>query len=83
MTTMKIVGDHFRYPFRLSDIIGGSRGGRNGRMHPPVEIIQFHAVFGKFWQNRALGPPSRGLAPNLGEILDPPLDISEIGYDLK
>ena len=28
-------------------------------------------------------PPPRGLAPNHGEILDSPLDISEIGYDLK
>ena len=38
------------------------------------KFFQFHAVFGKIWQNRMLAPPSRRVAPpHLGEILDMPL----------
>ena len=38
------------------------------------KFFQFHAVFGKFWQNRMLAPPPPGSwRPLLGEILDPPL----------
>ena len=35
---------------------GGSKGG--ARDAPPREpkFFQFHAVFGKIWQNRMLGP---------------------------
>ena len=38
------------------------------------KFFQFHAVFGEIWQNCLLSPPG-GLAPHLGEILDPPLDM--------
>ena len=49
--------------------LGGTRG-----MRTPwgSKFFKFHAVFGKFWQNRMLAPPGE-LAPLLGEILDPPL----------
>ena len=36
-------------------------------------FFQFHAVFGKIWQNRMLVPPLGSWRPLLGEILDPPL----------
>ena len=39
---------------------------------PGSKFFQFHAAFGKFWQNRMFAPPGE-LAPLLGEILDPPL----------
>ena len=44
--------------------------------HPPwgSKFFQFHAVFGKFWQNRMLAPPLGSWCPLLGEILDPPLN---------
>ena len=38
------------------------------------KFFQFHAVFGKIWQNRMLAPPLESWCPHLGEILDPPLD---------
>ena len=52
---------------------GGSKGGAS--LAPPgSKFFQFHAVFGKFWQNRMLAPPTPvGWRPHLGEILDPPL----------
>ena len=37
------------------------------------KFFQFHAVFGKIWQNRMLAPPLESWRPLLGEILDPPL----------
>ena len=37
------------------------------------KFFQFHAVFGKFWQNHMLAPPLVSWRPLLGEILDPPL----------
>ena len=37
------------------------------------KFFQFHAVFGKIWQNRMLAPPLGSWRPLLGEILDPPL----------
>ena len=40
-----------------------------------VKYFQFHAIFGKIWQNRMLAPPE-GWRPHLGEILDPPLCTS-------
>ena len=50
------------------------------------KFFQFHAVFGKFWQNRMLAPPE-SWRPLLGEILDPPLinmikviEWSEVGF---
>ena len=43
---------------------GGSKGGREGRAPLPLIFFQFHAVFGKFWQNRMLAPP--------GELAPPP-----------
>ena len=45
--------------------------GRKGRA-PGSKFFQFHAVFGKFWQNRMLAA-SEGWRPHPGEILDPPL----------
>ena len=39
---------------------------------PESKFFQFHAVFGKIWQNHMLAPPGE-LAPLLGEILYPPL----------
>ena len=43
-------------------ISGGSKGGRKGRAPPPPgsKFFQFHAVFGKNWQNRMLATPPRG-----------------------
>ena len=54
---------------------GGSKGGREERSSPPrgSKFFQFHAVFGKFWQNRMLTPPLEGWRSHLGEMLDPPL----------
>ena len=37
------------------------------------KFFQFHAVFGKIWQNRMLAPPLGSWRPLPGEILDPPL----------
>ena len=37
---------------------GGSKGGARGT--PRSKFFQFHAVFGKIWQNRMLAPPPRG-----------------------
>ena len=44
---------------------------------PQSKLFQFHAVFGKFWQNRMLVPPPspEGWRSNLGEIMEPPLLI--------
>ena len=40
------------------------------------KFFQFHAVLGKIWQNYMLAPPPpEGWRPNLGEILDPPLNM--------
>ena len=41
-------------------ISGGFRGGAGGARPPPPpapKFFRFHAVFGKFWQNRMLAPP--------------------------
>ena len=41
---------------------------------PRSKFFQFHAGFGKFWQNHMLAPPLLGSWRLLsGEILDPPL----------
>ena len=41
------------------------------------KFFQFHAVFGKIWQNRMLAPPPlESWRPLLGEILDPPLLVT-------
>ena len=34
---------------------------------PGSKFFQFHAVFGKFWQNRMLAPPLESWYPLLGE----------------
>ena len=53
---------------------GGSKGAQGTRAPSGgSKFFQFHAVFGKFWQNRMLAPPWGVGAPLLGEILDPPL----------
>ena len=56
-------------------IIGGSRGGREGRTPPPgrpnsFDFMQFSGKFGVFT------PPLEGSRPPLGKILDPPLIIA-------
>ena len=45
---------------------GSGEGGREGRVPSPPgsKFFQFHAVFGKIWQNRILAPP--------GELAPPP-----------
>ena len=55
--------------------VAGLKGGtRDARPSPwGSKFFQFHAVFGEIWQNHMLAPPSRVGAPDLGEILDPPL----------
>ena len=60
--------------FENKDIIGGSRGGREGRTPPPgrpnsFDFMQFSGKFGVFT------PPLEGSRPPLGKILDPPLDM--------
>ena len=55
-------------------IIGGSRGGREGRTPPPgrpnsFDFMQFSGKFGVFT------PPLEGSRPPLGKILDPPLSM--------
>ena len=64
------------YVLACTVISGGSKGGRRGRAPPPwgSKFFRFHAVFGKFWQNRMLAPPG-SWRPLLGEILDLPLVI--------
>ena len=63
-------------------IIGGSRGGREGRTPPPgrpnsFDFMQFSGKFGVFT------PPLEGSRPPLGKILDPPLVmLSENPYYL-
>ena len=47
--------------------------GVRGTPSPRPKFFQFHAVFGKIWQNRMLAPPLGSWRPLLGEILDPPL----------
>ena len=42
---------------------------------PGSKFFQFHAVFGKIWQNHMLAPPPESWRPLLGEILDPPLKL--------
>ena len=55
----------------ISGTIGGSRGGREGRVPPPPQaskIFWFHAVFGKIWPNCMLAPlppPHPGVSPQL------------------
>ena len=49
---------------------GGSKVPRAPR---GSKFLQFHSVFGEFWQNRMLAPPLGSSRPLLGEILDPPL----------
>ena len=41
----------------------------------PSKFFQFHAVFGRIWQNYVftLPPPPHGSHPHLGEIMDPHL----------
>ena len=47
---------------------GGSKGGRRGRAPPwGPKFSQFHAVFGKIWQNRMLAPPWGVGAPSSGK----------------
>ena len=64
---------HTSYYFEL---VSGGSVARPSPSPSPVDPIffQFHAVFGKIWQNHMLAPPPpEGWRPHLGEILDPPL----------
>ena len=46
---------------------GGSKGARGTRAPPGPKFFQFHAVFGKIWQNRMLAPPRGVGAPSSGK----------------
>ena len=48
-------------PFVSHNAVADLRGGA-GDAPPPggSKFFRFHAVFGKFWQNRMLAPPPRG-----------------------
>ena len=63
--------EHSSVILTISTIVisGGSKGGARDASPPRSKFFQFHAFFGKIWQNRML-------APLLGEILDPPLVIA-------
>ena len=56
---------------------GGSKGGREGRTPPPSasKFFQFHAVFGRIWQNCVFTPP-----PLEGSRPPPPLGKSWIRH---
>ena len=54
---------------KTKETSGGSKGGRP----PGSRFFQFHAVFGKIWQNRMIASPGR-IDAHLGEILYPPLE---------
>ena len=59
-------------PISVADLREGARDA------PPPrgpKFFEFHAVFGKIWQNRMLAPPLGSWRPLLGEILNPPLHI--------
>ena len=43
--------------------VAGLRGAPRSRPPWGSKFFQFHAVFGKIWQNRMLAPPSGELAP--------------------
>ena len=47
----------------LSCRSGGSKGGARDAHPWGSKFFQFHAVFGKIWQNRMLAPPPEELAP--------------------
>ena len=62
-------------PFRVQ-CSGGSKGGRERHTPLPLpspspppgsKFFQFHAVFGKFWQNRMLAPPGGVGPPSSGK----------------
>ena len=59
--------------YSVADLRGGT-----GDARPPwgSKFFRFHAVFGKFWQNRMLAPPLGSWHPLLREILDPPLVLA-------
>ena len=55
---------NFSPPYTVADLRGGA-----GDVRPPwgSKFFQFHAVFGKFWQNRMLAPPWGVGAPSSGK----------------
>ena len=55
---------------------GGSKGGRASLTPPPSasKFFQFHAVFGRIWQNCVFTPPLGGFTP------PPPLGKSWIRH---
>ena len=66
-------------------VIGGSKGGRQGRAPPPggSKFFHFHAVFGKNVKNNSNFGSWR---PPPGKILDPPLIVlrtKNVFYRLK
>ena len=66
-----IFGEFHRKPHKIETVamsVADLRR-REGRATPWVtKFFQFHAVFGKIWENRMLAPPP-------GEIMDPPLNV--------
>ena len=56
--------------------VAGLRGSTRDVPSPGPKFFQFHAVFGKIWQNCMLVPPLGSWRPLLREILDPPLTFA-------
>ena len=71
MDGMHPTGMHSCSYFAVADLRGGTGDARP--LPRGSKFFRFHAVFGKFWQNRMLAPPLGSWRPLLGEILDPPL----------
>ena len=63
--------------------IGGSKGVRvSPPPHPSgFKFFQFHAVFGKFWQNHMFPPSPEAWHPLLRGILDPPLYVVVLSFN--
>ena len=66
---------HWTAPYNYRDYpsSGVSRGARGTCVPRGPKFFQFHAVFGKIWQNCMLAAPPGELAPHPRGILDPPL----------
>ena len=72
---VKIKSDFHDLTVRDGDLYKNKPQNSGGSKRARVlsKFFQYHAVFGKFWQNRMLAPLLEGWRPHLGEILDPPL----------
>ena len=69
---------YFGINYGATHFIGGSKGGREGRAPPGVQILSiFMQFFGKFGNFVCWRPPPGSWRPLLGEILDPPLHLAD------